>query len=155
MENQLNLSLQQDFSPTGGTLFFGSGLRRLDQFANSLDPAATSYLTNPVSLQFNQPLFQFNAMRWRKKIEPIIYKESEKQYSEQMEAIANKAANLFFDLLISQLDAAAAIQDKANADTLLTLSRGRFGSRENCGNRFITGPTKCYAGRIPTCRSTA
>ncbi|MEP6796287.1 MAG: TolC family protein [Saprospiraceae bacterium] len=126
MENQLNLALQQDFAPTGGTLFFGSGLRRLDQFANSQEPSATSYLSNPLSLEFNQPLFQYNAMKWRKKIEPIIYKESEKQYSEQMEAVANKAASLFFDLLISQLDAHAALQDKANADTLLTLSNGRY-----------------------------
>ncbi|MEO6131904.1 MAG: TolC family protein [Saprospiraceae bacterium] len=126
MENQLDLSLQQDFASTGGTLFFGSGLRRLDLFANSLSQASTSYLSNPVSLEFQQPLFQYNAMKWRKKIEPILYRESEKQYSEQMEAVANKAASFFFDLLISQLDANAAVQDKSNADTLLTLSNGRY-----------------------------
>ncbi|MGB4846684.1 MAG: TolC family protein [Saprospiraceae bacterium] len=127
MENNMNLALQQDFAATGGTLYFGSGLRRLDQFANDTSPASTSYLSNPVNLQLNQPLFQFNAMRWRKRIEPMVYKESEKQYSEQMEAVANKAANLFFDLLISQLDANAAQQDKSNADTLLVLSNGRYG----------------------------
>ena len=79
MENQLNLSLQQDFAPTGGTLFFGSGLSRLDLFATGGVPASTSYLSNPLSLGFSQPLFQYNDMKWRKKIEPIIYKESEKQ----------------------------------------------------------------------------
>jgi outer membrane protein TolC len=65
-------------------------------------------------------------MKWRKRIEPMVYRESEKQYSEQMEMIANQAAGLFFDLLISQLDAEAALRDKANADTLLILSQGRF-----------------------------
>lgn len=126
MSNEADLSLQQDFAPTGGTFFFGSGLSRLDLFASAGQPAFSSYLSNPLNLGFSQPLFQYNAMKWRKKIEPIIYKEGEKQYSEQMEAVANKAANLFFDLLISQLDAEAAIQDKANADTLLVLSNGRY-----------------------------
>ncbi|MEP6647017.1 MAG: TolC family protein [Saprospiraceae bacterium] len=126
MENQMDLSLQQDIAATGGRLSFGSGLSRLDQYANIQTPASTTYLSNPISLQFQQPLFQFNEMKWRKKIEPIQYKESEKEYSEQMEAVANKAASLFFDLLISQLDADAALRDKANADTLLTLSNGRY-----------------------------
>lgn len=127
MENQLELSLQQDFAPTGGTLSFGSGINRLDLFAIDGEPSSVSYLSHPLKLQFDQPLFQYNAMKWRKRIEPIIYQEGEKQYSEQMETVANKAATLFFDLLISQLDADAAIQDNANADTLLALSEGRFG----------------------------
>jgi outer membrane protein len=40
--------------------------------------------------------------------------------------VAFGAANLFFDILIAQLNEAAALKDKANADTLLTISRGRF-----------------------------
>ncbi len=126
MDNSLNVSLQQDVSLTGGTLYFGSGLRRLDQFATEGNPAYRSYLSTPINFAFDQPLFQFNEMKWRRKIEPMVYRESEKIYAEQMEAVANQAASYFFNLLISQLDAAAAEQDKANADTLLVLSRGRF-----------------------------
>jgi outer membrane protein TolC len=126
MDNRLNLSLEQDFAPTGGTVFFGSGLSRLDLFATDGIPATTSYLSNPVNIGFIQPLFQYNAMKWRKRIEPVLYEESEKRYSEEMEEIARQAANLFFNLLITQLDAEAAERDKANADTLLVLSQGRF-----------------------------
>jgi outer membrane protein len=126
MDNGLNLSLEQDVPLTGGTLYFGSGLSRLDQFATEGNPASTSYLSNPINFGFTQPLFQFNAMKWRRKIEPVSYLESEKFYSEQMEAIANQAAGLFFNLLTSQLNAKAAEQDKINADTLLVLSRGRY-----------------------------
>jgi len=126
MDNSLNVSLQQDVSLTGGTLYFGSGLRRLDQFATEGNPAYRSYLSTPINFGFNQPLFQFNEMKWRRQIEPMVYRESEKIYSEQMEAVANQAAAYFFNLLISQLDAVAAEQDKANADTLLVLSRGRY-----------------------------
>jgi len=126
MNNGVNISLEQDVALTGGTLFFGSGLSRLDLFATESNEASTSYLSNPVSFGFVQPLFQFNAMKWRKKIEPMAYLENEKVYSEQMEAIASQAASLFFNLLVSQLDAKAAEQDKINADTLLVLSRGRY-----------------------------
>lgn len=126
MNNQVNLNLQQDIATTGGTVFLGTGLGRLDIFANDVDPASRSYLSNPIQLGITQPLFQFNAMKWRKKIEPVYYRESERQYSEQMEGVANHAENLFFDLLFSQLDAEAAQQDKTNADTLLKLSQGRY-----------------------------
>jgi outer membrane protein TolC len=126
MQNALDLSLQQDVALTGGTMYLGSGLSRLDLFATEGNAASKSYLSNPIRFGFSQPLFQFNAMKWRKKIEPVNYQESEKVYSEQMEAIASQAASLFFNLLTSQLDAQAAEQDKINADTLLVLSRGRF-----------------------------
>ena len=56
----------------------------------------------------------------------MLYEERQKQYSEDMEAVANQASVLFFDLLISQLDEVAAERDKANADTLLRLSQGRY-----------------------------
>jgi hypothetical protein len=126
MHNNLNISLQQDFAPTGATISLGSGLSRIDVFETTSFPTSISYRSTPLNFGFVQPLFQYNAMKWRKKIEPLVYSESEKQYSEQMEAIANQAANLFFNLLISQLDAEAAELDKANADTLLVLSQGRF-----------------------------
>lgn len=126
MENALDISLEQDIALTGGTVFFGSGLSRLDQFSTDGSPGSTSYLSNPIRFGFVQPFFQFNAMKWRRRIEPMNYRESEKIYSEQMEAVASQAAILFFNLLTSQLDAEAAEQDKINADTLLILSRGRY-----------------------------
>ena len=126
MHNSLDLSLQQDFAPTGATIFVGSALSRIDAFKTAGVPMSISYRSAPVNVGFVQPLFQYNAMKWRKQIEPIIYKESQKQYSEQMEAVAYQSASLFFNLLISQLDAEAAERDKANADTLLILSQGRF-----------------------------
>jgi len=126
MENSIGLSLQQDFAPTGASVSFQSLLNRTDIFETEGIAASRSYLSNPIQLEINQPLFRYNAMKWRKKIEPVIYKESEKQYSEEMETVANRAEVLFFELLFSQLDAEAAKLDKINADTLLKLSQGRF-----------------------------
>ncbi len=126
MNNSMNVGLTQSVAATGGTVFLNTGLSRLDVFATEGNPATRSYLSNPINFGFVQPLFQFNSMKWERKIEPLRYQESEKLYSEQMESVANQAAQYFFNLLISQLDAQAAIRDKANADTLLVLSNGRF-----------------------------
>jgi outer membrane protein TolC len=126
MNNSIGLSLEQDFAPTGAQIKFKSDLNRKDQFESPGIQGSRSYLSNPIFLEIDQPLFQFNAMKWRKKIEPVTYKESEKLYSEQMEQVAKDASELFFELLSSQLDAEAAKQDKANSDTLLVLSQGRF-----------------------------
>ena len=126
MENYAGLSLQQDFAPTGARVELGSGIGRTDQFATEDLAASRNYISNPIQFRIEQPLFKFNLMKWRKKIEPIVYKESEKLYSEQMESVANQSKEFFFNLLFSQLDAEAARQDKINADTLLTLSQGRF-----------------------------
>ncbi len=126
MNNSMNVGLTQSVAATGGTVFLNTGLSRLDIFATDGNPAAISYLSNPINFGFVQPLFQFNDLKWQRKIEPLRYLESEKLYSEQMESVANQAAGYFFNLLISQLDAQAAERDKANADTLLVLSRGRY-----------------------------
>ena len=126
MSNSMNIGLTQSVAATGGTVFLNTGLSRLDIFATEGNPAARSYLSNPINFGFVQPLFQFNDMKWQRKIEPLRYQENEKLYSEQMESVANQAAEYFFNLLISQLDAKAAERDKANADTLLVLSRGRY-----------------------------
>jgi len=126
MENQMSVNIEQDLALTGATFFLGTGLSRLDVFETDGVNASTSYLSTPLNIGFFQPLFQFNSMKWRKEIEPILYEERQKEYSEEMEAVANQASVLFFDLLISQLDAQAAERDKANADTLLVLSRGRY-----------------------------
>src|SRR5690606_12891120 len=52
--------------------------------------------------------------------------EAEKGFAEEMENVAFQAAQLFFDVFIAQLNLEAAKRDKANADTLFGISKGRF-----------------------------
>ncbi|MFQ5447522.1 MAG: TolC family protein [Saprospiraceae bacterium] len=127
MRNRVGLSLRQSIVQTGGTVFASTGIQRLDIFreqANNL----TSYFSTPVSIGFTQPVFGFNQLKWNKKIEPLRYQEATRQFAEEMEGIAYRASQLFFDVYIAQLDLEAATRDKANADTLLNISRGRFGA---------------------------
>lgn len=125
MRNNLNLSLQQQIGLTGGTVFASTGLQRLDLFLTDA-PNLTSYFSTPISIGFSQPLFAVNELKWSKKIEPLRYEEAEKGFAEEMENVAYDASNLFFEIFIAQLNLEAAKRDKANADTLFNISKGRF-----------------------------
>jgi len=125
VRNSVGLSIQQQIRQTGGTVFVSSSLQRLDIFQTD-QSNIVSYFTTPVSIGFSQPLFGFNVLKWNKKIEPLRYQEATKEYAQQMEDVAYEAADLFFDVFIAQLNLEAARKDKANADTLFEISKGRF-----------------------------
>lgn len=127
MSSSLGLQLSQQITATGGTVFASTNLERIDIFKTDNNPSTQSYLSAPISIGFIQPLFAYNQLKWNKKIEPLRYSERTKEYAEEMESVAFEAANLFFDVLIAQLNLAAAKQDKINADTLFSISKGRFG----------------------------
>ena len=126
MSSSLGLQLSQQITATGGTVFASTNLERIDIFKTDNNPSTQSYLSAPISIGFIQPLFAYNQLKWNKKIEPLRYSERTKEYAEEMESVAFEAANLFFDVLIAQLNLAAAEQDKINADTLFSISKGRF-----------------------------
>ncbi len=125
MQNSLSLRLQQQVGWTGGTVFASTGLQRLDLFQAS-GPDVTSYYSTPISFGFNQPIFGFNQLKWTKRIEPLRYQEAERSFAEEMEDVAFDASQLFFEVFIAQLNLDAAKRDKANADTLFNISKGRF-----------------------------
>ncbi len=126
MDNSVGLSLEQDISLTGGSIFAFSGLQRLDIFSTGGNPGTTSYLSTPFVLGFNQPLFGFNQLKWDKQIEPLLFEESNREYTEEMEDVALQSTQLFFDVLIAQLNVEALAKNKADADTLYAISQGRF-----------------------------
>lgn len=117
-----NLALRQNIGLTGGNIYMRSGLRRIDQFTDSI----TNYSSTPVIIGFQQPLFGFNSLKWNKKIEPIKYKEAQKNYIESQEQISIKAINSFFDLALAQINLAIANMNFNNNDTLYRISKGRY-----------------------------
>ena len=126
MTSELEVSLSQRITATGGRVFASTGLQRIDLFGTQNIEGNSSYLSAPISIGFFQPLFAFNELKWAKKIQPLVYSEQTKQYAERMEGVSFVAANLFFEVLIAQLSYEAAQQDKVNADTLFAISKGRF-----------------------------
>lgn len=77
-------------------------------------------------LGIEQSLFTYNKLRWDKRIEPLRYEESQKQYVEDREKIAVTATNLYFDLLLAQVNQDIAAKNLANNDTLYQVAQERF-----------------------------
>lgn len=118
----LNLSLSQGISATGGEIFINTELQRFDDFDRDL----TYYNGNPAIIGVRQPLFAYNELGWDKKIEPLRYEESQKTYTEEMEAIAYFTSLYFFDLLNAQIGLEIARKNLANNDTILKISQVKF-----------------------------
>lgn len=126
MSSDVSLALTQNVTATGATVFASTGLRRLDVFQTSSITGNVSYLSNPISFGFSQPIFGFNNLKWNKKIDPLVYEESKFRYSEDLEAVANEAVDIYFQLMVAQLNLKSAIDRKSVADTLYTLGESRF-----------------------------
>lgn len=126
MSNGAGISLQQGVAATGGRVFLRTNLERIDIFGTDGKPGLVSYLSTPVSFGFEQPIFGFNRLKWERRTEPLRYEESRKSYSEDLAETSYRATELFFEVLMAQINLEAARKDKADADTLLAISRGRY-----------------------------
>ena len=125
-QNQLmtdaNLSLNQNITFTGGTLFLRTGIQRLD----ILNDKTYSYMTNPISIGYQQSLLGYNSLKWNRKIEPIRFEEAKKSYVETMELVSANATLKFFNLAKAQTNLKIAMFNYAQADTLYTFAQGRY-----------------------------
>lgn len=123
MRNDLGLSLTQNLGFSGGKISLFTGLERLDQFSPS---RVLNYNSVPVSLILEQPIGQFNPLRWEKRIEPIKYEQAKFIYLESMAKVVNQAVDYFFNQLIEQQNLAISLKNYSNTDTLYKISKERF-----------------------------
>lgn len=122
--SQLSLSLSQSIAQTGTTLFLNTDVSRFDNFVQ--DDTYHIYGGTPIEIGFIQPLFQFNSLRWNKKIEPLRYEESKREFLQNLEEVSIMATRRFFSLMLAQIDLAIAEKNLANNDTLYQIAQGRY-----------------------------
>jgi outer membrane protein TolC len=118
----LNFSLQQPIALTGGQIWVNSTYNYFDNYTTK----TSQWNGTPINVFINQPLFAFNQLKWDRRIEPIKYEESKREYSETMEAIARDAADLFFSVLQQQINLQIAQFNLANNDTIYKIEQGRY-----------------------------
>jgi len=119
--SQLNLGITQNIGATGGQLFIGSNMLRFRDF----DRRQTRYNGNPLVVGFNQPLFAFNPFSWDKKIEPLRFEESQRRYVQDIEGIGQETTELFFYLLIAQINADIAAKNLNNHQALYKIGEAK------------------------------
>ena len=118
----VQLGLSQSIGATGGTVYAASALSRFDDLNNDV----TSYNGQPIRVGFVQPIFQFNQLAWNRKINPLEYEESQKAYFEELEQISVRSTQIFFDLLLAQVEMQIAKLNVANNDTIYKIAQGRY-----------------------------
>jgi outer membrane protein TolC len=122
--SEATLSLNQRIGITGGQVFVNTGLERIDLI--KADQSMTSYLSTPINIGITQPIFAYNPYKWERILEPIEFQEARKRFIEDMETISVRTNNLFFDLLLAQINIEINALNLSNNDTLYQISKGRF-----------------------------
>lgn len=122
LSTDLAISINQNIALTGGSLFLKSSLSRLDEFERN----TTSYSSTPITIGYQQSLFGYNYLKWDRRIEPLKYKEAQKNYNEAMELVAAHACQYFFALVEAQTNLEMAKLNYASADTLYQMAQGRY-----------------------------
>lgn len=117
------LSVSQNVPFTGGQFSLSSQLERVDIFG---DISTKGYSIVPFSINYFQNSLFYNPFKWDKKIEPLIFEESKREFVENMEQIALKTSRLYFSLLKSQMQLKIAENNVSNQDTLFQIAKGRF-----------------------------
>ena len=118
----VNFGLQQPIQWTGGMIFVNSSYNYFNNITND----SRQWNGAPFNIFVNQPLFAFNPYKWDRKIEPIRYEESKREYAENMEQISSDAVEAFFNVLQAQVNAQIAKFNLANNDTIYKIEQGRY-----------------------------
>jgi len=131
--SSLNLSFSQSIAATGGTVFGTTQLQRFDDF----DRKNTLYNGVPFGIGYAQPLWQFNPLRWDKKIEPLKFDESKQAFIESMEQIAITANGYFFDLLLAQVNLQIAETNLVNTQKIQQVANEKYGLGKISKNEIL------------------
>ncbi|GGD12364.1 TolC family protein [Hyunsoonleella pacifica] len=126
-QNQLlvegGLSISQSIPYTGGTLSINTNLERVELFG--LDDNV-GYSIIPFTVRYFQNSLLFNPFKWDKRIEPLVYEESKREFVENMEQISVSTSRRYFQLLRAQKQLEIAETNLSNQDTLYQIAKGRF-----------------------------
>ncbi|MFB9863212.1 TolC family protein [Rufibacter immobilis] len=116
--SDLSLSLSQAVGLTGGQLFVSSQSQRFDDF----NQGVRRYNSFPAIIGFRQPIFGYNSLGWAKKVEPLRFRESERQFIEDRENIATTATQRFFEVLLQQVNYEIASKNVENNQALFRVA---------------------------------
>jgi len=89
------LSLSQSIPQTGASIYAATNLYRVQNFIKN----SVNFSGSPFQIGIYQPIFAYNAMKWSKRTEPLVYEEAQKGFIESVEQIALESTQNFFRYL--------------------------------------------------------
>ncbi|MXV15069.1 TolC family protein [Hufsiella ginkgonis] len=120
--SSLELNFSQSITATGGSIYGTTQLQRFSDF----DRHNVLYNGIPYGIGYTQPLFQYNGLKWDKRIEPLKYNESRQAFIESQEKIAVTVEGFFFDLLLAQVNLQIAETNLANTQKIMDIANVKF-----------------------------
>lgn len=122
MEMNGEVSIDQNIWLTGGKLSLNTSL----DFLKQLDGQKTErYMSVPVALTLNQPIFGVNTLKWNRRIEPVRYAEAKAAFLTATEQVTMTTINYFFNLLMARENVAVSRQNLGNADKLYEVAKAK------------------------------
>ncbi|MDR7132151.1 outer membrane protein TolC [Algoriphagus sp. 4150] len=121
----LGLGLEQVIGVTGGTVSVNTSTNRFDNFLSNPGEPQTRYSGVPVNVALQQPIFAYNRFKWDKRIEPLLYEESKREYVEEMEKVSIYVTGLYFEYLIAQVNSEIAATNLKNTNDIFAIEKRR------------------------------
>ena len=128
------LSISQRIWLTGGTLSLRSSLDYMRQLSGN---KYNNFMSIPVALTLEQPLFAANDIKWDRQIEPVRYTEARARFRSETEEVALSAIRYFFSLLIAKEQLACSRQNLANAEKLYDVAKAKRGMGQISENDLL------------------
>lgn len=114
------LALTQNIWLTGGQLSVNTSLDFYRQLGQG---AFNQFMSLPVALTLNQPIFGVNNIKWDRKIEPVRYQEAKASFMSATEDVAIQAIQYYFSLLMAKENISIAKQNLENAQKLYEVAK--------------------------------
>ena len=122
MQMNGQLSIDQNIWLTGGTLSLNTSL----DFLRQMDGDKTKrFMSVPIALTLNQPIFGVNNIKWNRRIEPVRYAEAKAAFLSATEEVTMTTINYFFNLLLAKENVGIAQQNLENAEKLYEVAKAK------------------------------
>ena len=119
-----SLNMTQNIALTGGTVSLNTSLDFTRQLG---DHAYNEFMSVPIGITLNQPIFAVNNHKWRRRIEPIRYAEAKAAYIESVEDVTITAISYFFNLVLAESNKQIAEQNYTNAAKIYEIAVAKRG----------------------------
>lgn len=116
------LSIDQNIWLTGGKLSLNTSLDYLKQMDGNKDER---FMSVPVALKLEQPLFSVNTIKWNRRIEPVRYAEAKAAFLSATEEVTMSTISYFFNLLLAKENVGIAQQNLKNAEKLYEVAKAK------------------------------
>ncbi|MDR2920270.1 MAG: TolC family protein [Tannerella sp.] len=109
------LSVKQNFDLLGGQFILDTDMGYMRNFGSQ---TSTQYTSVPIRIGYAQDLLGYNPFKWERRIEPLKYEKTKKEFLYNLQYVSEQATNYFFELAMAQAEYDLAKENVTSTDTL-------------------------------------